>query len=99
MTLTNLDAGTVYKYRVYGKVGDKTLYGTEMTFTTQGTYEEPVMTDLESINDNDADDADNADGDVRAPSGDTLRVRNVFKTDKSMFFFLAAGGIICREWK
>lgn len=72
-TLTNLDAGTVYKYRVYGKVGDKTLYGTEMTFTTQSTYEEPVVTDLESINDN------NADGDVRAPNGDTLRVRKVFE--------------------
>ena len=39
VTLTNLDAGTVYKYRVYGKVGDQCYYGSEQTFTTQGTYE------------------------------------------------------------
>ena len=38
-TLTNLDAGTVYKYRVYGKVGDQYYYGSEQSFTTQGTYE------------------------------------------------------------
>jgi len=37
-TLTNLDAGTVYKYRVYGKAGDQYYYGSEQTFTTQGEY-------------------------------------------------------------
>ncbi len=36
--LTNLDAGTVYKYRVYGKAGDQYYYGSEQTFTTQGEY-------------------------------------------------------------
>lgn len=60
VTLNDLDEGTVYKYRTYAKIGDKTLYGTEMTFTTQGTYEESVVTGIEDI--------DNADGDVRAPS-------------------------------
>ena len=38
-TLTNLDAGTVYKYRVYGKVGDQYYYGAEQSFATQGEYE------------------------------------------------------------
>lgn len=38
-TLTNLDAGTVYKYRVYGKVGDQYYYGSEQSFATQGEYE------------------------------------------------------------
>ncbi len=41
VTLTNLDAGTVYKYRVYGKVGDQYYYGSEQTFTTQGEYVAP----------------------------------------------------------
>lgn len=40
VTLTDLDAGTVYKYRTYAKVGDQVCYGAEMTFTTQGVYEE-----------------------------------------------------------
>ena len=44
VTLTNLDAGTVYKYRVYGKVGDQYYYGSEQTFTTQGTYTPPTYT-------------------------------------------------------
>ena len=39
-TLTNLDAGTVYRYRVYGKVGDQYYYGSEQTFTTQGEWQE-----------------------------------------------------------
>ena len=39
-TLTDLDEGTVYKYRTYAKIGDKTLYGSEMAFTTQGEYQE-----------------------------------------------------------
>ena len=38
--LTDLDAGTVYKYRTYAKVGDQVCYGTEMSFTTKGVYEE-----------------------------------------------------------
>lgn len=39
VTLDNLDAGTVYKYRVYAKVGNEILYGSEMSFTTDGEYE------------------------------------------------------------
>ena len=39
VTLTNLDAGTVYKYRVYGRVGEQYYYGAEQSFTTQGEYE------------------------------------------------------------
>ena len=42
VTLTDLDAGTVYKYRVYGKVGDQYYYGAEQTFTTTGTYVPPI---------------------------------------------------------
>ena len=56
-TLTDLDAGTVYRYRVYGKVGNQYYYGTEQTFTTQGTYEEdaPEAIDLvETIKDESA---------------------------------------------
>ena len=41
-TLTNLDAGTVYRYRTYAKIGDLVLYGTEMTFTTHGEYVPPT---------------------------------------------------------
>ncbi len=44
VTLTNLDAGTVYKYRVYGKVGDQYYYGSEQAFTTTGTYTPPTYT-------------------------------------------------------
>ena len=47
VTLTDLDAGTVYKYRTYAKVGDQVCYGTEMTFTTKGVYDEEQ--DLEQI--------------------------------------------------
>lgn len=43
-TLNNLDAGTVYRYRVYGKVGDQYYYGSEQTFTTTGTYTPPTYT-------------------------------------------------------
>ena len=43
-TLTDLDAGTVYKYRVYGKVGDQYYYGSEQAFTTTGTYTPPTYT-------------------------------------------------------
>lgn len=38
VTLTDLDEGTVYKYRAYGKAGEQYFYGTEQTFTTNGTY-------------------------------------------------------------
>ncbi len=55
VTLEDLDEGTVYKYRTYAKVGGKTLYGSEMTFITQGTYEDPIETDLDLIPDADAD--------------------------------------------
>ena len=44
VTLTDLDAGTVYKYRVYGKVGDQYYYGSEQAFTTTGTYTPPTYT-------------------------------------------------------
>ena len=43
VTLTDLDAGTVYKYRAYGKVGSQYYYGTEQTFTTQGEWVEPTI--------------------------------------------------------
>ena len=48
-TLTNLDAGTVYKYRVYGKVGDQYYYGSEQSFTTQGTYEGDDLEAIEEV--------------------------------------------------
>ena len=38
VTLTDLDEGTVYKYRTYAKIGNRAVYGSEMTFTTQGEY-------------------------------------------------------------
>ena len=41
VTLTDLDEGTVYKYRAYGKVGNQYYYGSEQTFTTQGEWQEP----------------------------------------------------------
>ncbi len=43
-TLTNLDAGTVYKYRAYAKVGEQYYYGSEQSFTTRGTYTPPTYT-------------------------------------------------------
>ena len=48
-TLTNLDAGTVYKYRVYGKVGDQYYYGAEQSFATQGEYEGDDSEAIEEI--------------------------------------------------
>ena len=39
VTLTDLDAGTVYKYRTYAKVGNQVCFGSEMTFTTKGEYQ------------------------------------------------------------
>ena len=44
VTLEDLDEGTVYKYRTYAKVGGKTLYGSEMTFTTEGEWIEYTLT-------------------------------------------------------
>ena len=49
VTLTNLDAGTVYKYRVYGKVGDQYYYGAEQSFTTQGEYEGDDSETIEEV--------------------------------------------------
>lgn len=40
-TLTDLDPGTVYRYRSYANIGSKRLYGSEMTLTTQGEYKDP----------------------------------------------------------
>ena len=37
-TLTELDPGTLYKYRAYAKAGGKTYYGTEAAFITLGAY-------------------------------------------------------------
>ena len=42
VSLTDLDAGTIYKYRAYAKVGDQTYYGSEQSFTTSGTYTPPT---------------------------------------------------------
>lgn len=39
VTLTDLDEGTVYKYRAYGKTGNQFFYGSEQTFTTPGAYQ------------------------------------------------------------
>ncbi len=71
VTLEDLDEGTVYKYRTYAKVGGKTLYGTEMSFTTQGTYEDPIETDLESVY--------NADADSLTPSPHTPQARKYIR--------------------
>ncbi len=38
VTLTNLDEGTVYKYRTYAVVNGARVYGSEMSFTTRGEY-------------------------------------------------------------
>ena len=38
VTITDLDAGTVYKYRTYAKFDEKVVYGQEMSFTTQGEW-------------------------------------------------------------
>ncbi len=37
-TLTDLDPGTVYRYRSYAKTDSQMLYGSEMTLTTRGEY-------------------------------------------------------------
>ena len=50
VTLTDLDEGTVYKYRTYAQIGDQTVYGAEMSFTTKGEYQEPTAID-EIVND------------------------------------------------
>ncbi len=42
VSLTDLDAGTIYKYRAYAKVGDQIYYGSEQSFTTSGTYTPPT---------------------------------------------------------
>ena len=38
VTLTDLDEGTIYKYRTYAMIGGQTVYGSEMSFTTKGEY-------------------------------------------------------------
>lgn len=38
VTLTDLDEGSVYKYRSYAVVDGQTIYGSEETFTTRGEY-------------------------------------------------------------
>ncbi len=50
VTLDNLDEGTVYKYRTYAKTGNKTLYGSEMTFTTEGEWKYTVTVSTENDN-------------------------------------------------
>ena len=49
VTLTDLDEGTVYKYRAYGKVGNQYYYGSEQTFTTKGVYEEDAPTAIDQV--------------------------------------------------
>lgn len=49
VTLTNLDEGTVYKYRTYAKIGDQVLYGSEMSFTTLGEYEEESVESIFNV--------------------------------------------------
>ena len=46
INLQDLDAGTVYRYRTYAKIGTQTLYGAEMSFTTKGEYTPPTYTIL-----------------------------------------------------
>jgi hypothetical protein len=50
VTLQNLDEGTVYKYRTYAKVGEQTIYGSEMSFTTEGEYIEYTLTAVSADN-------------------------------------------------
>ena len=38
VTLTDLDEGTVYKYHTFAKFADEVVYGSEMSFTTQGVW-------------------------------------------------------------
>jgi len=38
VTLTDLDEGSVYKYRSYAVVNGQTVYGAEQSFTTRGEY-------------------------------------------------------------
>ncbi|MBR1878241.1 MAG: leucine-rich repeat domain-containing protein [Paludibacteraceae bacterium] len=52
-TLTGLDAGTVYKYRAYAKVGEQYYYGSEQSFTTQGEWVEPEEQGIEDVPTND----------------------------------------------
>ena len=73
VTLEDLDEGTVYTYRTYAKVGGKTLYGAEMTFITQGTYEEPIETDLEQVG------YDNAGEDDRTPATEAPQARKYIR--------------------
>ena len=40
-TVTDLDAGTQYKFRVYAKAGGITYYGGEQSFITKGAYAGP----------------------------------------------------------
>ena len=49
--ITGLDEGTVYKYRTYAKIGQQTVYGAEMSFTTKGVWIEPTA--LEGVVDAD----------------------------------------------
>lgn len=50
VTLTDLDAGTVYKYCTYAKTGDEIRRGAEMSFTTQGEYQDTGgSTDIDQV--------------------------------------------------
>ena len=52
-TLTNLDAGTVYKYRAYAKVGEQYYYGSEQSFTTKGEWIDQDDQGVEDVPSND----------------------------------------------
>ena len=47
VTLTDLDQGTVYKYRTFAKFADEVVYGAEMSFTTQGEWQAYLVTFLD----------------------------------------------------
>ena len=50
VTLTDLDAGTVYKYCTYAQIGNEIRRGAEMSFTTQGEYQDTGgSTDIDHI--------------------------------------------------
>lgn len=47
VTLTDLDQGTTYKYRTFAKIGNDTIRGSVMSFTTQGEWVAYTVTFLD----------------------------------------------------
>ena len=52
-TLQDLDEGTIYNYRTYAQIGTKMVYGSTLSFTTEGEWEEPQPTYIEDLFDTD----------------------------------------------